>query len=114
MRDLPHLGVQRPEGLEWTCGYAGLAPALGVPACQRDATWHGFVLDDPGEQIAAMMSSCDEHAPFMALTADFTHPLVHPCAIPGSRFRWPENDCYTDWDERELLGMAAIQVGATT
>jgi hypothetical protein len=42
----------------------------------------------------------------MALTTDFMHPQQHPCGIPGSRFRWPENECYTDWDESELTEFA--------
>ena len=93
-RPLP--GEPREEWESWVCGYS---PTPADPVCHRDATWHGFVLDDPAQRIIAMMSSCDDHLPQMKLTADFTHPLRHPCCIPGSRFRWPENECYTDWDE---------------
>ena len=53
---------------------------------------------DPAQDIAGM-ASCDEHLCAMKLTADFIHPHEHPCGIDGSRFRWPENECYTDWDE---------------
>ena len=105
MRDLPHLGEPREEWESWVCGFA---MTRADPACHLDATWHGFVLDDPAEQIVAMMSSCDDHRRYMALSADFIHPLQHPCCIPGSMFRWPENECYTDWDESELAAAAEL------
>lgn len=93
MRDLPLLGKPLPEWAVWVCGYAS-ADVI----CGRDATWHGFVLDDPVAHIVAMMECCDEHLARMKLTADFVHRLKHPCGIPGSQFRWPENECFTDWD----------------
>ena len=96
MRDLPHLGELREEWEHWVCGYA---PGPGDLGCHRDTAWHGVVLDDPCEHIVAMMGSCDDHLPQMKLTADFVHPHKHPCGIPGSEFRWPENECFTDWDE---------------
>lgn len=93
MRDLPLLGEPREERESWSCGYAD-AP------CAHDAAWHGIVLADPDPaQDIAGMASCDEHLCAMKLTADFIHPHEHPCGIDGSRFRWPENECYTDWDE---------------
>lgn len=110
MRELPHLGELRDEWAVYVCGYS---PAPGELHCNRDATWHGFVLDDPAERIVAMMESCDDHLHRMKLSADFVHPLQHPCGIPGSSFRWPENECYTDWDETAELGaMAEIGVPA--
>ena len=33
--------------------------------------------------------------------------MTHPCGIPGSHFRWPENECFTEWDDSELTVMAA-------
>jgi hypothetical protein len=92
------LGPEREEGLSWICGYL---PHRGPDAihCSRDAIWHGFMLDDACEHAEVMMSCCNEHLPQMKLSADFVHPLKHPCAIPGSLFRWPENYCYTEWDE---------------
>jgi hypothetical protein len=109
MRPLPRLGEQREEWEHWVCGYSA-TPA--DPACHRDATWHGFVLDDPCEHIAAMMSCCDDHLPQMKLTADYAHRLRHPCAIPGSFFRWPENECYTEWDETAELAAASEMAAA--
>ena len=103
LRPLPWLGPPRDEWALYVCGYA---PEPGGLHCNRDATWHGLVLDDPAEHIAAMMESCDDHLPQMKLSADYVHPITHPCCIPGSRFRWPENECYTDWDGSELLGRA--------
>lgn len=89
-----------PARDEWGNGLCGHMTAPGEEMhCNRDATWHGFVLDDPCERIVAMMSSCDRHVNRMKLSADYVHPLKHPCGIPGSSFRWPENYCYTDWDE---------------
>lgn len=108
MRDLPHMGKPRQEWENWVCGYSA-TPA--DPACHADATWHGFVLDDPAERIVAMMSSCDDHLPHMKLTADFAHPLKHPCGIPGSSFRWPENECYTDWDDETEVAAIAAEIG---
>ena len=35
----------------------------------------------------------------MEMSADYVHPLKHPCGLPGSVFRWPENECYMEWDE---------------
>jgi hypothetical protein len=67
--------------------------------CNRDSIWHGFVLDGPCENIVAMMNCCGEHRPFMEMSADYVHPLKHPCGLPGSVFRWPENECYMEWDE---------------
>lgn len=110
MRDLPLMGEPREEWESWVCGYA---PTPADLTCRRDATWHGFVLDDPCERIVAMMSSCDDHAAQMRLTADFVHPLTHPCAIPGSWFRWPENECYTQWDETEVLAAELAEAGAS-
>jgi hypothetical protein len=52
-----------------------------------------------GEVDLIAMESCDEHVPIMRQVADYVHQLVHPCGIPDSMFRWPENECYTDWDE---------------
>ena len=96
MRSLPLLGDPREEWATGLCGFGGVP---GGMICGRDATWHGFVLDDPAKRIAAMMTSCGDHVRYMRLSADFVHPLQHPCCIPGSSFRWPENECYTDWDE---------------
>ncbi len=104
MRKLPHLGELCEEWENWVCGYSA---TLADPVCHRDATWHGLVLDDPAEHVVAVMSSCDDHLRYVKLTADFTHPLKHPCGIPGSWFRWPENECYTDWDEAGLAAVTA-------
>jgi hypothetical protein len=109
VRNLPHLGQPREEWTVYLCDYS---PDLGEPHCNRDAPWHGFVLDDPAERIVAMMMSCDDHLRFMKLTADYVHRVEHPCGIPGSMFRWPENECYTDWDEAELTALRRPLAGA--
>jgi hypothetical protein len=108
VRSLPYLGEALPEWMVWVCGYS---PLPGEIVCGRDAAWHGLVLDDPAESVVAVMECCDEHLPRMKLTADFIHRLKHPCGIPGSRFRWPENECYTDWDEAAELGAWAELAG---
>jgi hypothetical protein len=108
MRDLPRLGPELPEWAVYVCGYSA-SPADVI--CGRDATWHGFVLGDPRWGIA-MMESCDGHLPQMKATADYVHPLVHPCGIPGSQFRWPENECFMDWDEAAELAAAGVLAGA--
>ena len=100
------MGGPREAREGWTCGFAGRVPSSADPVCGREASWHGFVLDGEAQHVVSMMSSCDDHLRFMKLTADFTHPHRHPCAIPGSLFRWPENECYTDWDEAGELAAA--------
>lgn len=108
MRKLPFMGTPQGEWAVFVCGFGGMVP--GDVICGRDSTWHGFVLDDPAEHIVAMMTCCDGHLRYMKLTADFVHPLEHPCGIPGSRFRWPENECFTDWDETsEFTQLAALE-----
>ena len=109
MRDLPHMGKELPEWAVWVCGYSAVS---GDPICGADATWHGFVLDDPLKRIVAMMESCDEHVHRMSVTADYIHPLKHPCGIPGSKFRWPENECYMEWDETTEFAAEAQLAGA--
>ena len=104
----PFLGPPREEWAHWSCGHM-TSPDAGIN-CNRDSAWHGFVLDDPAENILAMMNCCDEHLPYMKLSADYVHPLKHPCGIPGSSFRWPENYCYTEWDESaEFAIMAEVE-----
>jgi hypothetical protein len=110
MRPLPYLGDVRDEREKWSCGYA-TAPER--THCLRDATWHGFLLDDPAERIVAMMSSCDGHLGHMKLSADYVHPMKHPCGIPGSSFRWPENECYTEWDEAAEFTAAELVTAST-
>ena len=87
------MGEPTEEWRHFLCTYS---PTPDDPKCQRDATWHGMVITD--DDLLAM-ESCDEHMPVMAQLAHYVHPLVHPCGVPGSLFRWPENECYTEWDE---------------
>lgn len=103
MRHLPLLGEEAPEWVVELCVHK---PPGGV-ICGRDATWHGVVLDDEAHSIVATMESCDEHLDRMKLTADYIHRLQHPCGIDGSMFRWPENYCYTAWDEASEFPQAA-------
>ena len=108
---MPFPGPLREEWQIFLCGHAA---APGALHCDRDATWHGFTVDDRTARITAMMESCDEHLPYMKLSADYVHPLQHPCGIPGSKFRWPENECYTEWDETEFAGLAEVPEMAAT
>lgn len=89
------IGGPTEEWRHFLCCYSD---APGELKCQRDATWHGIVIDDGNGELVAM-KSCDEHKPIMEWLCDYVHQLVHPCGVPGSMFRWPENECYTDWDE---------------
>ena len=103
----PYLGDVREEWQVFICGHAPSPDALH---CDRDATWHGFVVDDEAVRIVATMESCDEHLPQLEQASDYVHPLQHPCGIPGSRFRWPENECFIEWDEAEFLAAAMADV----
>jgi len=100
----PFLGPPRSEQEHWVCGHQAHPDAIH---CNRDVVWHGMALD--GERITAGMASCDEHLPHMKLSADYVHPHQHPCGVPGSMFRWPENECYLDWDEAELLAAGTVR-----
>lgn len=103
MSGKPFLGPLRDEWTIFTCGF--MRAAEDVLHCNRDAAWHGFVIG--GTRIEAMMMCCGTHRPLMELSADYVHPLAHPCGIPGSVFVWPENYCVTEWDEAELLAAVA-------
>lgn len=98
------VGAEREEWASFTCGFAPSPEALH---CDRDAAWHGMRFEAGGDMLA--MECCDEHLPVMKQVADYVHPLEHPCGIPGSVFRWPENECYTDWDEQsEFVQLMAV------
>ena len=102
------MGGTRAEHLIFLCAFA---PTPADLSCNADATWHGLVIGD--EAVEAMMC-CDAHLAVMAAIAHYVHPLVHPCGIPGSLFRWPENECYTDWDEAEFVtAEASVSAGAS-
>jgi hypothetical protein len=103
MRPLPHLGTSVPDAAVWVCGHQ---PGGTGAHCGREAVWHGFVLDDEALSIVAVMAACDDHVHRMRLTADYVHPHKHPCGIPGSEFRWPENRCCTGWDEQAEFASA--------
>lgn len=93
----------RPAAENWSCGYE---PEPNAWVCEAAATWHGFRLTD-GTAIDSMMSSCDQHITRMRARADYAHEMSYSCALPGSRFKWPENVCYTDWD---LDALAAVEL----
>ena len=95
--DVPFLGPLREEWQVYICGFM---LSLDDLHCDADATWHGFKLSEDGTAIKAMMECCDEHLPFIKRVSDYVHPLKHPCGIPGSKFRWPKNECYTEWSEQ--------------
>jgi hypothetical protein len=94
--------------LNWTCGYS---PG-GVLECLDEATWHGFRLTDTGTHIESMMASCDTHEPRMAACADYVHAMASPCGVAGSRFRWPENECYVEWGDEAAFMAAAVTAAA--
>jgi hypothetical protein len=48
----------------------------------------------------------------MNLSADYVHRIQHPCGIPGSKFRWPDNECYTEWDEGSEFAALVSDVAA--
>jgi hypothetical protein len=96
------MGGLRDEQLAALCGFS---PKPGELSCNADATWHGMLV---GPEFVEAMACCDAHLPIMRAVAEYVHPRVHPCGIPGSLFRWPENECYTDWDEAELLAASAV------
>jgi hypothetical protein len=102
----PFLGDVRESWQTYVCGFVLSPDDLH---CDLDAAWHGFTVDDDG--IEAMMACCDEHLPQMKQAADYVHALEHPCGIPGSMFRWPENECYTDWDEASEFAAALESAG---
>jgi hypothetical protein len=88
------VGKEREEWQHFICGHSATPEALH---CDRDAAWHGMRFEADGDMLA--MSSCDEHKPILEYLCDYVHLLAHPCGIPGAMFRWPENECYTDWAE---------------
>ena len=94
-------GGMRPTAENWSCGFELLEGAF---VCAQPATWHGFRLTYDGSGIiASMMACCDPHKERMVACADFVHPMGSVCGLPGSRFRWPENECYMDLRHEDLL-----------
>jgi hypothetical protein len=73
----------------WSCGFHTSATD---PACLAPAVWHGF--KTTGNDIDGMMACCEPHLWVMKLSADWVHSIDSPCGLPGSCFRWPENECY--------------------
>ena len=96
------MGGLRDDQLTALCGFA---PKPGELSCNADVKWHGMVV---GPEFVEAMACCDAHLPIMEAIAEYVHPHVHPCSIPGSLFRWPENECYTDWNEAELTANAML------
>ena len=80
--------------LNWTCGYSPDGPL----ECLDDAVWHGFKLTDDGRNIKYMMASCGGHLSNMRARVDWIHAMQSACGLAGSRFMWPENVCYVEWD----------------
>ena len=91
----------------WACGHQS---DENGPHCDREATWHGFAIR--GHKIDAMMASCDDHLERLKANADYVHPMAHPCAIPGSVFRWPENECVIEWDDAAEFAAASTAQAA--
>ena len=96
----------RPTDENWSCGFE---PAPETFVCGKTATWHGFRLSEDGSNIDSMMASCDDHKVRMEANADYVHAMAHSCGLPGSRFVWPENYCYTDWYLDTLTAEAALE-----
>jgi len=72
--------------------------------------WHGIVLPTDSLDHIAGLPCCDPHLAVARLTADYVHPLVHPCCLPGSDFVEQQNVCVLRWDERRLLAEVAVEV----
>ena len=83
------------SSMNWTCGFS----IDDISLCSDEATWHGFLLNEDGSAIQCMMASCDDH--LSHLETNYRHEMQSPCGVPGSRFKWPENHCYIDWDKAE-------------
>lgn len=104
------MGTQRPTAENWSCGFE----PNEVPAdwCAKPATWHGFQMDAEMAHIVAMRASCDDHLVYMGKHADWVHPMKSVCGLPGSRFRWPKNECYIRLDlDLALAGLMAAEAG---
>jgi hypothetical protein len=86
----------------WSCGFHNNATD---PACLAPAVWHGFIISDE-DDITGMMACCDRHLEVMKLSADWVHSIDSPCGLPGSRFRWPENECYLPPEMYALVEVA--------
>lgn len=104
---MPWVGAEREEWQHFVCGFAPSPEALH---CDRDVVWHGMRFD--GDEMAAM-GCCAEHLPVMKALCDYVHEHVHPCGIPGSMFRWPENECYVDWNETAEFSQVMTSAGAS-
>jgi hypothetical protein len=102
MESKPWVGAERDPQESYLCGFASSPESLH---CNRDAAWHGIRFDIDGEMLS--MECCDEHKPSMEALCDYVHQLTHPCGIPGSMFRWPENECYTEWFEQSEFTQVA-------
>jgi len=103
---VPWIGGERDGQLTSLCGFS---PKPGDLSCNADVKWHGMVV---GPEVVNSMASCDGHLAFMTVLAEYVHPYVHPCGIPGSLFRWPENECFTEWDEQSEFTRALAKAGA--
>ncbi|MGH6654065.1 MAG: hypothetical protein ACRDVE_02535 [Actinocrinis sp.] len=97
------------ETESWLIALCSYSPAPGEPHCARDATWHGI---EEAEPDLIGMACCDGHLSIMRTLADYVHPLVHPCEIPGAEFRPPENKCFTEWNEQSEFSQVAESAGA--
>lgn len=105
MSNLDWIGPPRDPEMKYFCGFA---PRLGDLHCNRDVTWHGIKFDENGDIIA--VSSCDLHQDVITDICEYVHPHVHPCGIDGAIFRWPENECFIDWDENAEFPPVAMPV----
>lgn len=103
----PLIGPAEEPWASFLCGYS---PKPGDGHCRKDALWHGVATGS--EDPAIGLASCESHLPQMRLSADYAHPLEHPCCVPGALFVETENRCVIEWDDAELLAASCASVTA--
>lgn len=94
-----------PQTMNWSCGFG---EDTDSPRCGQPSTLHGLIVRDGS--ILAAMSCCAEHGDVMRLSATWVHEMDSPCALPGSLFYWPENECRLP---DELSADAALEAATT-
>ena len=104
--DLSRIRTFLDPRFNWSCGFE---PDGDQITCTEPARWHG-VITDSGE-IIVMMTCCDQHRSVMALSANWIHELASVCFLPGSYFRWPENECFLP---DSPVNAAAVEHGRVT
>ena len=95
---------QMDPDMNGKCGWSATAED---PPCSEPATLHGFKMETLGQGTAhlavhgihSMMSSCAAHGHRLEANAHWVHPFGEHCGRVGSKFRWPQNECYMESTE---------------